>query len=186
MNTEIILITDESGSISMIKTAVEEGFNSFIEEQKKLPGEAVVSHCLFHTEPRMEYQGYRLDQVPKLTLRPNGGTALFDAICTTLERQGKRIAEEKWADQVIVVISTDGEENSSKTHGLADVRRMIGHAEQHGWQFIFMAANQDAFLSAQNLGMTRAVTQTYAATPQGARGSYAGLTASVAQFRSAA
>lgn len=183
--TEIICITDRSGSMSSIKSDVEGGFNAFIDEQRKLPGEARVTMVEFDDTVSTAYQARQLQEVPAMTLRPRGSTALLDAIGTTLNTQGARIAGEKWADLVIVVIITDGQENASREFSGQRIKEMIGHAESTGWKFIFLAANQDAFAAGDALGINATHTRGFQASAAGVKSAYAHTTQSVTSLRSA-
>jgi hypothetical protein len=177
MKTEIIAITDQSGSMGTIKRAVIDGFNGFVQEQREVPGQARMTHVKFHneTEPPL-YQGVPLAEVPLLdeaTYTPCGTTALFDAVCATLDAQGLRIQQEGWADQVIVVILTDGDENASVNHTEEQMTTMIAHARKHGWHFVFLAANQDAFKKASIYGIPAATTSNFVASAAGTTQAYA-------------
>lgn len=178
MNTEIIAITDRSGSMLLIRDAVIKGFNAFVDEQKGVPGQARMTHVQFsgHEYYAVLYQGVPLGDVAPLDLegyRPEGSTALNDAIGRTLEQQGKRIHDEGWAEQVIVAITTDGEENASCEYSHEQVEKMIAHARAHGWHFVFLAANQDAFAKAASYGISAATTANFVASAAGAVDAYA-------------
>lgn len=186
MKTEILVITDRSGSMSPVVDDMIGGYNAFIEDQRKVPGEARVTFTQFDSEYEVVYSGKPLAEVPLLdrsTYVPRGSTALLDAIGRTLNEQGQRIAAEKWADLVIVCIITDGEENSSREFTLERIREMTSHAEANGWKFVYLGANQDAIRAAQNLGMVRAMASTYDASSVGTRAAYATTSLNVADLR---
>ena len=85
--TEIVCIIDKSGSMHSIKNDAIGGFNTFIEEQRKLEGKVNVSLVLFNTEYSPVYYNKPLNDVEALnesTFKPVGGTALLDAIGRTL------------------------------------------------------------------------------------------------------
>lgn len=186
MKTEILVITDRSGSMATIAKDVIGGYNTFIEDQRKVPGEARVTFTQFDTEYEVVYAGKPLADVPKLdsqTFVPRGGTALLDAIGRTLNEQGQRIAADKWAELVIVCILTDGEENSSREFTRDQVKSMTSHAETNGWKFVYLGANQDSFSVARDLGMKNAFTANYAANAAGAQSAYAATSMRVRSFR---
>lgn len=135
------------------------GFNSFLAEQKELPGEARLTYTQFDNVYEVMYAGKTVKSAPKLDrdlFVPRGNTALLDAVGRTLNEQGARIAAEKWAELVVVCIITDGQENASREYTRPRIAEMIKHAEANGWKFIFLAANQDAFTTAQGMGMSAA------------------------------
>lgn len=175
MNTEILCVTDESSSMSGLRNSVISGFNGFVAEQKTQPGQARISHMKFASECHLLYEAQPLESAPDLsvaTYTPSGMTALNDAIGFTMERQGKRIAQEQWADLVIMCIITDGGENSSRTYTGAQVKEMMEHAQKHGWKVIFLAANQDAFATGATLGISPQYTANFAASAAGVTRGY--------------
>lgn len=163
MKTEILVITDRSGSMGSIRSAVIEGFNSFITDQKTVPGEAKVTYIQFDSQYEVVYAGTPVQDVPLLTAEtfvPRGSTAMQDAIGKTLNEQGKRIHDEAWADLVIVYVITDGEENASSEFTLDQVKEMVKHTEANGWKFIFQAANIDAVNTAMTYGVSAKLAST--------------------------
>lgn len=184
-NTEIIIITDRSGSMHSIKNDCIGGCNAFIEDQRKEPGNCRVTSVIFDSVVETQYEGVPIADVPKFKLEPRGSTALFDAIGTTLETQGKRITAEGWAHLVIVVIITDGFNNASTMFTAERINEMITHAQDHEWKFVFLAANQDAFASGATLGINAASTMGYAATSEGTRSVYSTASTMSSSFRSA-
>lgn len=190
MRVEIIDITDRSGSMADIRNDVIGGFNTLVEEQKKLPGEARLTYVQFDDQYDVVYAAKDIQDVPPLTLEtyvPRGCTALLDAIGRTLNDQGRRIAKEGWAEKVIVCIRTDGYENASKEYKLDTIKQMIKHAENHGWVFIFTGADQDGFAAASNLGIAgslRHATSYSKSDPMGTQASYASVSVSIRNLRS--
>lgn len=186
MKTEIIVITDRSGSMSSIQKDVIGGFNKFLEEQKAVPGECRMTYTQFDSEYEVVYQGKTLSEAPLLdakTFVPRGMTALNDAIGRTLNEQGKRIAEEKWAELVIVQIITDGGENCSREYFAPQVKTMIEHAQANGWKILFLAANQDAFLTGGQYGISAGTTMNYTANSLGSAAAYASTSAYTTSVR---
>lgn len=186
MKTEIIAILDRSGSMQGTARDAIGGFNAFIDDQKTIDGEARMSVVLFDDKFETLYQSIPIGEAPHLTNKtfvPRGMTALLDAIGLTLTTQGQRIAKEAWADQVIVCILTDGGENSSREYNSAKVREMIQHAEKHGWTFVFLAANQDAFAVGAGIGISAAHTSNYAATSAGTQSAYQNISSTVRGLR---
>lgn len=186
MKTEIICITDRSGSMGTLRNDVIGGFNSFVEEQRAVPGEARLTLVQFDTVYELNYQAVDLKDVKPLdyqTYQPRGMTALYDAVGRTLQTQGKRIHDEKWADLVIVQIITDGAENSSVEFTGTTVTRMVEHAERNGWKFLYLAANVDAKATGAAIGIAGQNTVQYAATGQGVGQAYASTSAVMRSLR---
>lgn len=187
MKTEILVITDRSGSMSSIADDVIGGFNRFLRDQKRQPGDARITYTQFDTQYEVVYQGRPIQQVEELnrnTFVPRGGTALFDAIGRTLNEQGKRIKDEAWAELVVVCIITDGEENSSKEYSKSRVREMVSHAEANGWKFLFLAANQDAFAASRDFGSAAQYSGNFQANSAGVAMAYSSTSATLSAMRS--
>ena len=155
--TDITMIVDRSGSMASIKSDAEGGINTFIEMQKQEPGEALLTLVQFDTHYEFLHSGIPIKQVPAFTLLPRGGTALLDAVGRAINETGARLAAMDEAQRpglVVVVIVTDGEENSSHEFRREQIRAMIEHQQVvYKWQFTFLAANQDAFAEGASLGI---------------------------------
>lgn len=186
MRVEIIDISDVSGSMDKLRDDIIGGLNAMISDQKTVDGEARLTQIQFNTNYLIREIGTNIQDVRPLTRLdyiPAGGTALLDAIGRTLNEQGKRINLEKWADKVIVCIRTDGEENSSREYSASRIKEMIEHAQAHGWEFIFAAANQDAFTTGAQYGIKPVYTTNFQATGAGVHESYAMSSATLRNIR---
>ena len=131
---EIAVILDKSGSMHRIADDTIGGFNAFVEEQKKVPGDANLSLFLFDTNVEKVWDGMPLKDVCALSerdYRPDGNTALHEAVIKTVDTIGKRLADIPEADRpgkVIVGIITDGQENASGEGYTRDrVKEIIEH-----------------------------------------------------------
>ncbi len=171
---EIVCILDRSGSMEAIRTDAIGSFNSFLAEQKKHPGQAALTLVLFNQRCEMVRDHVDLQEVLPLdeqTYVPGGVTALLDAIGRTIDEVGrhlKRLREEDRPGKVIVSILTDGLENASREYGQAQVSAMIRHQqEKYGWEFLFLAANQDAIATASTLSIPAQDAYTFEASSEG-------------------
>ena len=160
---EIVMVLDRSGSMSGCQDATIKGFNEFLEEQKKEPGEASLTLAQFDHEYEVVHDGKPLVDVLPLTsqtFQPRGTTALLDAIGTTINSVGRRLEATAEADRpgkVLFVILTDGIENASREFQCKQVFDMIHHQEdKYNWKFVFIGADQDAIASAASLGIKAA------------------------------
>lgn len=163
--TLIAALLDRSGSMETIKKDTEGGFNSFIEAQKKVPGAAQVTLAQFDTLYERVYSSISIHDVPKFTLKPRGGTALLDGIGRLVTEIGQELAaleEDKRPGKVIVVIMTDGEENSSHAYNVEKVRKLIKQQQDEWkWEFVFLGSNIDAIAVAGEIGIARGSSITY-------------------------
>lgn len=160
--TEIAYILDRSGSMAPMTEAAITGFNAFLQQQLDEPGDANLTLLLFDNEFLHPNQRTPLQEVRPLDATvyvPRGRTSLLDAIGQTIDELGKTLAKEsekKRPGKVIVVIYTDGYENSSTRYSLGKINEMITHQrEKYGWEFMFLAANQDAIATAAQMGIAR-------------------------------
>lgn len=182
--TEIVVVLDRSGSMAGIASDMRGGFDTFIAEQKKIPGECSVSLIQFDDHYEVVYQGKPIEAVPPLKLDPRGSTALLDAIGRTINDTGVRLAKLPEAlrpGKVAVVIITDGHENASREYTKAQIETMINvQRGTFAWEFFFLGAQQDAIAVAKSYG----IPQGRAACYQDAKAAYSGISANVGAMRS--
>ena len=165
--TELVFILDRSGSMSGLEADTIGGFNSLIEKQKKVDGEALVSTILFDNVSEVIHDRVSIQNIKPMTAEDytvRGCTALLDAIGGAIHHIGnihKYAREEDIPEHTLFVITTDGHENASHTYSSAHVKKMIEHEkEKYGWEFLFLGANIDAVETASTFGIAadRAVT----------------------------
>lgn len=159
----IVLVLDRSGSMERVKSDTEGGIKSFMDEQLATSPDATASLYQFDTEHEAVYRDTPIAEVPKFELHPRGGTALLDGIGLTIADVRARrasIAPEDRSD-VVVVITTDGEENSSREYTQALVRTLLTQVQEEGWAVLFLGADQDAFTVAGGIGIARGQTLSY-------------------------
>jgi hypothetical protein len=159
--TEIAYILDRSGSMQPMREAAVAAFNDFVTLQKAVPGEARLTLVQFDDRYEVPLCALRMQEVPELTAAtyvPRGSTALLDAIGRTIKDLDTRLQKLPVIHQpakVIVTIFTDGEENASTDYTAKHVSDLIAlYREQKGWEFLFLAANQDAIASAAALNVS--------------------------------
>jgi hypothetical protein len=188
--TDISVVLDRSGSMISVVTDTIGGFNTFIDEQKKQPGKALLTLAQFDTIYEIVHDGKAIKDVPLLTNEtfvPRGGTALLDAIGNTINRTGKRLSdmpENERPGKVIVVILTDGEENSSREFTSSKISDLITlQRDTYKWEFVFLGANQDAIMTASQMGIPMASSMTYAANSQGTQHAFASVSNMTSSYR---
>lgn len=193
LKVEIAAVIDRSGSMAGKKNDVIGGFNSFLDEQQKVPGEARMSVVLFNTTVRRIHASVPIKDVMPLSgqiYRTSGCTALLDAVGSTIRLVEDEVAArpaDQQPDKIVLVIATDGEENSSKEYKLDQLRQMIEERQNsRRWEFIFMGANIDAFGVAGAMGINAANTSNFKASGRGIRSAMLGTSERVFGFRSGA
>ena len=180
--TNVHFILDKSGSMGHISETTISGFNEYIDTLKAdKKGEYRLSLTVFDTEINMPEKNTPLVRVRKLTSDnyiPSGMTALYDAVCMTLQGVNKKSKEKN-----LVVIMTDGEENASREFKLDDMVKLKKELEKgKNWTFVFLGANQDAWIAGQKMGMARGNTVTYNNTKGGMGQTMRSLAQSSVQF----
>jgi hypothetical protein len=157
--SEIVIILDESGSMATCMDDTIGGVNLFLDNQKRISGEAKVTVVKFSDIYEIINDSVPLDQVTYLdyfNYRPSNSTALLDAVGKTINNIGKRLADTPEADRpekIIIAIITDGYENSSKEFSRSQVFSMVTHQrEKYSWEFIFLGADIDAW--GQEIGVS--------------------------------
>lgn len=186
--THISVVLDRSGSMSGIKNDAQGGLNQFIEDQQKLDGEATFSLVQFDHENQKIFDFVNVKDVEPYVLIPRGWTALLDAIGKEIVDLGNKLNsmdENDRPEKVIFVIVTDGAENSSKKYTKENIYEMIKHQEDtYKWEFVFMAANQDAIEAGRGIGVSFEKSMTFAANADGATNAFASLSTNTCAYRS--
>lgn len=171
--TELIIILDRSGSMSGIRSDMEGGLKGFIEKQKALPGECLVSLYQFDDIYETVFETRPVKDVGEIKLVPRNSTALYDAMAKTINAVGERLEKTPESERptlVMIMTITDGQENASKEFAAAQVKTLVEHQiKTYSWDFTFLGANQDAVLTAQSLGIAGGKAMTYNATKGGSR-----------------
>jgi len=180
--TQIVMVLDRSGSMDRIAKSTVEGINSFVKEQKAAEGEAFMTLVQFDDQYQIDYKERPLNEVLDLingeTFVPRATTALYDAI-------GRTINELKTEDDVIFVIVTDGAENASKEFTQKDVFAKIEEKKKEGWNFLFLAANQDAMKTGGSLGISASNSMTFNTNDASVGNMYMNFSSKISDYRSA-
>lgn len=194
--TSINVVLDESGSMAgrdnSLTLETISGINTFLADQKSLPGEAVFTLCTFNSSHRVVHDFVKLGNVNDLsveTYRPSGYTALLDALGTTITNVGQKLAamkEEDRPSKVLFLVITDGIENASHSFTRDQIRTMVKHQQDvYNWEFVFMGANIDAFAEGASIGVASHNTKGFDASVVGTRGLYADISKGTTAYRSA-
>lgn len=191
--TELVFILDRSGSMAGLESDTIGGFNSMLERQKEIEGEAIVTTVLFDDQYELLHDRIAIEDIRPLTGEQyyvRGCTALLDAIGRTIQKIGnvqKYMAPERRAEKVIVVITTDGLENASQEYSRERVCQMIEEEQQkYGWEFLFLGANMDAVSEGARLGIRADRAVTYECSSAGLSDNYQAVSCFLEQARGSA
>ena len=190
-STEIIFLIDKSGSMAHLTNDTICGFNGFVEGQKD-DTKTTLTTVLFDTSWKILHDGVDVYEVNQMTTKDYmayGGTAMLDAIGEIINRVQDRhdeLGKEK-PDNVLFVITTDGEENASKKFTKAQIEKMIKHQTNgHGWEFMFLGANMDAVKEAASIGIRHDRSISYDWTSRGTDALYSTVTAAACATKACA
>lgn len=94
---------------------------------------------------------------PTRSYDPHGGTAMYDGIGTAIDEIGKWLSVMDESDRPsknLIVIMTDGEENSSRKYTAEKVKDMIKHQEEkYNWTFVYMGTDITTNEHADKIGI---------------------------------
>lgn len=139
----VAFVIDSSGSMMGSEKDVIGGFKKTIEEQKAVKdGECIVSLYEFASDVKQVYLGKKLDEVEDIDYKVGGMTRLYDGIGTAVDEIGRWLAdkpEDERPSKNLIVIITDGGENSSTEYRLKDIKNRIEIQEKvYNWSFVYL------------------------------------------------
>lgn len=187
--TELVCILDKSGSMSGLETDTIGGFNSMLKKQKNQEGACFITTVLFDNTYTLLHDRIDIRAVKAIGAKEylvGGSTALLDAIGKTINKidnAQKSITSAFQAEQVLFVIITDGQENSSREYSAETIKEMIKSKQKTNWEFIFLGANIDAVESAAQFGIAPEHAQDFHADAEGIQVNFESVCETVCQIR---
>lgn len=161
MGTSDVIIgvaLDQSGSMSYGALEVIDGFNAFRQEQLTAPGTAHVSLVIMDGRAYTRYPAGKLIDLPELgtmgnTYNPSGSTPLYDGVKLAIEEVDKFLDFLPFDGKKVVLVFTDGNENSSTQITLDKLNELISDRKEAGWEFVFMGSGGAAWTEGANLAV---------------------------------
>lgn len=188
--TELVFILDKSGSMSGLESDTIGGYNSMLRKQQEEQGDVIVTTVLFDDNYELLHDRANIKDINQITENDyfvGGSTALLDAIGKTIHRIGnaqRKASEEKRAEKVMFIITTDGMENASSEYTYEKIRNMIERQKsKYGWEFIFLGANIDTVSTAAKFGIASDRAANYNADGEGTRLNYEAVSNAVSELR---
>lgn len=155
----ICFIIDKSGSMYPSTEDVIGGFNRIVEEQKAIKdGKVTVSLYTFNEKVTEEYLGVDINDIKKFEYAAGGSTAMNDGIGTGIYKVGQWLHKkdengEEMPGKTLVVVMTDGMENSSREYTLKQVQEMIKEqTDKYSWEFMYQGTDITTSKTADELG----------------------------------
>lgn len=148
---KIIMIVDESGSMSDIRDKMIVAINDLIKEQQQVKERpATFTLVKFNDQVNRVIKNKDLNSVNLLNLNdyiPSGPTALYDAIGDTVDW----FKNEK---DVLLVIVTDGKDNMSRRFSKNTVMNLINQKkESNNWSYVYLSDDISTYTEGNNLGL---------------------------------
>jgi uncharacterized protein YegL len=165
-------VLDASGSMSNCRHETLQNLNLHLKTiqnlQKEFPEQIFkVSLTLFNTRLNQKWS-YKspldLEPLPLNSYLPEGSTALLDAIGTQIHEIQHKFGEQLASDEAtaVMVILTDGEENSSRYYDFPFISKTIKELEKTGkWTFSFLGTDIDAFHIGEMLNIKKENTMQF-------------------------
>ena len=144
----VFVALDRSGSMSGEKwTSAIDSINDYITNLQKEEVEGDVTVIAFDSnmqgnvrlEPILENKSIAyFKRISPEVLTPSGMTPLYDAAAHVMD-----LALKSKAERAVVVIMTDGAENSSREYTQISVKQKVDTVTKKGYEVIFLGANFD-------------------------------------------
>lgn len=174
--TYFSLVVDKSYSMSGYVNEVTKGVFDLIKQQAEIEGEDLsFSISLFDDNYQKVLDdvepGQAETMLPKDFYRPDGGTALLDGICQSIEDMEDKLRtlpqdEER---KVVIAYFTDGEEVSSRKCSADKVKTLIEERVAKGWKFIMLGTSDSTKEAVASYGFPADHVATYSSdNPQAA------------------
>ena len=191
-NLSVFVALDRSGSMSGEKwTNAIDSLNEYVKglQKEELSGDITIlafdsdGMVSSDTKVRLSPLAESADiayfkRIDPAVLYPAGGTPLYDAAGHVMN-----LALEKNSKRTVVVILTDGEENTSKEYTQAKIKEKVKALEEKKWEVIFLGANFDVTTYTQGSGLASTKMRNFDLNNQVQRTAmYSDLTASTTAY----
>lgn len=149
-----------------IRADAERALHTFVTDNQARPGHCTIRLAEFDEYAEV-YPSTPICDVDRYRLRPRGMTALLDGIgrlVVDFDAELGRLPAAQRPENVVVIVQTDGAENCSKEWNRSRVSDLI-HRQRAvcGWDFVFLAADQDAITVGADLGVEPSAALTWSA-----------------------
>ena len=152
------LLLDETGSMFGKHVATIEGVNQYFDTIAEAPDVRIALTKFDDRGYRTLHEGFSkptdATRLTKENYTPSGGTNLFDAVAHIIHETERFVSKLRDLNNVaqlldgigvLIVIYTDGEENSSVKQTVTSINSLIKAKEDQGWTFMYLGAEKAAW-----------------------------------------
>lgn len=147
--THVLLILDESGSMTSVREPTVQAFNEVIQSLKLRPADErnTLTLTTFHSELTYHYTMLDVAEVAEITMdqyKPRSMTALYDAVGTTINRVREAVKNDGPNVAYLVYILSDGGENDSKQYKQHQIASLLTELKSTGrWTINYIGTDHD-------------------------------------------
>ena len=154
------ILLDRTGSMEPIWSEALSSVNAYADGLATLDGgplvDADITLAVFDAQDGFQFDVLRenvdAERWAKVTsdeVNPRGMTPLYDAIGRIVS-----LAERDRPEKAVIVIMTDGEENSSEEMTKATTKAALDRVRKKGWEVVFLGAEFSNFDDAEGVGQS--------------------------------
>jgi hypothetical protein len=154
------ILLDRTGSMEPIWSEALSSVNAYADGLASLDGgprvDADITLAAFDSQDGFQFDvlrsgvdAERWRDVTNRELSPRGMTPLYDAIGRIVS-----LAEKDNPEKAVIVIMTDGEENSSEEMTKSSAKAALDRIRKKGWEVVFLGAEFSKFNDAEGVGQT--------------------------------
>ena len=154
------ILLDRTGSMEPIWSEALSSVNAYADGLATLDGgprvDADITLAVFDAQDGFQFDVLRDDvdaerwkKVTSDEVNPRGMTPLYDAIGRIVS-----LAEKDRPEKAVIVIMTDGEENSSQEMTKATTKAALDRIRKKGWEVVFLGAEFSNFGDAEGVGQS--------------------------------
>ena len=154
------VLLDRTGSMEPIWSEALSSVNAYADGLATLDGgprvDADITLAVFDAQDGLQFDVLRNDvdaerwkKVTNDEVSPRGMTPLYDAIGKIVN-----LAEKDHPEKAVIVIMTDGEENSSTEMNKKSAKAALDRVRKKGWEVVFLGTEFSNFNDAEGVGQT--------------------------------
>ena len=154
------ILLDRTGSMEPIWSEALSSVNAYADGLATLDGgprvDADITLAVFDAQEGLQFEVLRDEvdaqkwrDVTNREVSPRGMTPLYDAIGRMVS-----LAEKDRPEKAVIVIMTDGEENSSKEMTKASAKAALDRVRAKGWEVVFLGTEFSNFDDATGVGQS--------------------------------